>query len=243
MNAADRLREFLAEAKLSQRGAARAMEIDERTMRRYCSGELPVPKVVWLALETVRRNRESMMKTRIEHNGFTIEVTRDNADQVRAVVDTATGESRTVAGEDWPVIDAESAAAIIGCDPGILRHYLSRLDYALSCIGAYLITDEILECERMASDPRAATIRVKAYTSFGAEFAQEMTLADALRRHASHRNAHQPQSGVRLAKDASTWIPDDDDPNGGQMEATLDRDPRKLVEAARELLTEVLPSE
>lgn len=242
MNAADRLREFLAEAKLSQRGAARAMGIDERTMRRYCAGELPVPKVVWLALETVRRNQESMsMKTRIEHKGFTIEVTRDNADQVRAVVDTATGESRMVAGEDRPMIDAESAAAIIGCDPGILRHYLSRLDYALSCIGAYLITDEMLECERMASDPRSETIKVRAYTSFGAEFAQEMTLADALRRHASHRNAHQPQSGVGLAKDASTWIPDDDDPNGGQMEATLDRDPRKLVEAARELLNRSAP--
>jgi plasmid maintenance system antidote protein VapI len=57
MNDADRLREFLEKAELSQRGAARAIEIDERTMRRYCAGELPVPKVVWLALETVKRKK------------------------------------------------------------------------------------------------------------------------------------------------------------------------------------------
>jgi plasmid maintenance system antidote protein VapI len=51
MTDAERLRAKLAEAGLSQRGAARLLEIDERTMRRYCAGEYPVPKVVWLALE------------------------------------------------------------------------------------------------------------------------------------------------------------------------------------------------
>lgn len=54
---ADRLRELLADAAISQRGAARELDIDERTMRRYCAGELPVPKVVWLALETVKRKK------------------------------------------------------------------------------------------------------------------------------------------------------------------------------------------
>lgn len=50
MNATD-FRKLLEAAGLSQRGAARELEIDERTMRRYCSGELPVPKPVALAVE------------------------------------------------------------------------------------------------------------------------------------------------------------------------------------------------
>lgn len=44
------LRKVLAGAGLSQRGAARRLGIDERTMRRYCAGDLPVPRVVELAL-------------------------------------------------------------------------------------------------------------------------------------------------------------------------------------------------
>ena len=43
-------RAALALAGLTQRGAARALEINERTVRRYCAG-YPVPRVVWLALE------------------------------------------------------------------------------------------------------------------------------------------------------------------------------------------------
>lgn len=43
-------RDALALAGLTQRGAARALEINERTVRRYCAGH-PVPRVVWLALE------------------------------------------------------------------------------------------------------------------------------------------------------------------------------------------------
>lgn len=43
-------RVFLARAGLTQRGAARALEINERTVRRYAAGT-PVPRVVWLALE------------------------------------------------------------------------------------------------------------------------------------------------------------------------------------------------
>ena len=43
-------RAALARAGLTQRGAARALEINERTVRRYAAGT-PVPRVVWLALE------------------------------------------------------------------------------------------------------------------------------------------------------------------------------------------------
>ena len=43
-------RAALARAGLTQRGAARALDINERTVRRYAAGA-PVPRVVWLALE------------------------------------------------------------------------------------------------------------------------------------------------------------------------------------------------
>jgi hypothetical protein len=44
------LQSFLDRHGLSQRGAAAAVGIGERTMRRYVAGDLPVPVVVELAL-------------------------------------------------------------------------------------------------------------------------------------------------------------------------------------------------
>jgi hypothetical protein len=42
---------MLTDAGLSQRGAARMLEISERTMRHYCAGDYPVPHSVILALK------------------------------------------------------------------------------------------------------------------------------------------------------------------------------------------------
>lgn len=42
----------LRRAGLTQRGAARALGINERTVRRYAAGE-PVPTVVWIALRAL----------------------------------------------------------------------------------------------------------------------------------------------------------------------------------------------
>jgi hypothetical protein len=54
------LRTVLTDAGLSQCAAARALDIDPRTMRRYVAGELPVPTVVALALaEIIRQRRRS----------------------------------------------------------------------------------------------------------------------------------------------------------------------------------------
>ena len=50
---ATQLRDQLARLGLSQRGLARELDLDERLIRRFCAGELPVPKVVWLALEAL----------------------------------------------------------------------------------------------------------------------------------------------------------------------------------------------
>jgi hypothetical protein len=44
------LKKLLARAALSQVGAARALDISDRNMRRYIAGELPIPRVVKYAL-------------------------------------------------------------------------------------------------------------------------------------------------------------------------------------------------
>ncbi len=49
--AADRLREALAEANLSQRAAARSLGVDERTMRYWCAGKPEPPAMAFMALE------------------------------------------------------------------------------------------------------------------------------------------------------------------------------------------------
>ncbi len=51
------LADLLGAAGLSQRAAARALGINERTMRRYVSGDSPVPRVIVLALERLRDTR------------------------------------------------------------------------------------------------------------------------------------------------------------------------------------------
>jgi plasmid maintenance system antidote protein VapI len=47
---AGQLQKLLDRAGLSQRGAAKALEINERTMRKYVSGDSPIPKTVELAM-------------------------------------------------------------------------------------------------------------------------------------------------------------------------------------------------
>jgi hypothetical protein len=44
------LKRMLKHAGLSQRGLAKELQINERTMRRYVSGEQPIPKVVEYAI-------------------------------------------------------------------------------------------------------------------------------------------------------------------------------------------------
>jgi transcriptional regulator with XRE-family HTH domain len=56
---AAQLKRALAHAGLSQRGAAKRLEINERTMRRYVSGEQPVPRVVEYALKWIASSGDS----------------------------------------------------------------------------------------------------------------------------------------------------------------------------------------
>lgn len=50
----------LARAGLTQRGAARVLGINERTVRRYAAGE-PVPTVVWLVLNSLATEVEKIL--------------------------------------------------------------------------------------------------------------------------------------------------------------------------------------
>lgn len=45
------LRALLAACGRSQRGMAKALDINERTMRYYASGELPIPRAVEYAIK------------------------------------------------------------------------------------------------------------------------------------------------------------------------------------------------
>ena len=58
---ADILRQYLQEAGYSQRAAARELRIEDRTMRRYLSGDQAVPPTVFLSirhLAMMKRNSE-----------------------------------------------------------------------------------------------------------------------------------------------------------------------------------------
>lgn len=66
---ADKLRAKLDEIGLGQCGAARALGIDPRTMRRYCSGKWKVPRTVWLSLDAlhfVGVGRSSVVRDALE---------------------------------------------------------------------------------------------------------------------------------------------------------------------------------
>lgn len=48
---ADRVRELIRRAGLTQCGAARELGVDERTVRYWCSGQIKPPRMAFLALE------------------------------------------------------------------------------------------------------------------------------------------------------------------------------------------------
>jgi hypothetical protein len=52
------LQRLLSDAGFSQRGAAKAIGIHERTMRKYVLGESPVPKLVECALHWALKQEE-----------------------------------------------------------------------------------------------------------------------------------------------------------------------------------------
>jgi ribosome-binding protein aMBF1 (putative translation factor) len=59
---ADRVRELITQLGLSQRAIAKELDINDRVMRYYCSGEQPVPRVVMLALEHLVCLQRQVMK-------------------------------------------------------------------------------------------------------------------------------------------------------------------------------------
>jgi plasmid maintenance system antidote protein VapI len=53
------LQKLLDRAGLSQRGAAKTLGINERTMRKYVAGDAEVPRVVELAVRRLAEHKES----------------------------------------------------------------------------------------------------------------------------------------------------------------------------------------
>jgi transcriptional regulator with XRE-family HTH domain len=60
LSVAERLRERIKEAGLSQRAAARELGVDERTMRYWCAGEYTPPPMALRALDPRVRHHESL---------------------------------------------------------------------------------------------------------------------------------------------------------------------------------------
>ena len=73
---ADRLRDLLKRAGLSQRAAARLLKIEERTMREWCAGQGKPPASVFRALSPRLTHTEYLQRT-IESNEKTIEALQD----------------------------------------------------------------------------------------------------------------------------------------------------------------------
>jgi hypothetical protein len=70
---ADILRALLARAELSQRGAAKLLGIDERTMRMWCAGQGEAPASVYRALDP-RLTYSEYLRERIEENEQTLQL-------------------------------------------------------------------------------------------------------------------------------------------------------------------------
>jgi transcriptional regulator with XRE-family HTH domain len=73
---ADRLRDLLKRAGLSQRAAARLLNIEERTMREWCAGQGEVPASVFRALSPRLTHTENLQRL-IDLNEKMIEAMRD----------------------------------------------------------------------------------------------------------------------------------------------------------------------
>jgi transcriptional regulator with XRE-family HTH domain len=75
---ADRLRAVLKRAELSQRAAARLLDIEERTMRQWCAGQGKPPASVYRALDPRLTHTENLRRM-VESNEKTIEALQDGS--------------------------------------------------------------------------------------------------------------------------------------------------------------------
>jgi hypothetical protein len=89
------IRRQLTAASLSQRAAAKRLEIDERTMRRSCSGELPVPTKVSMALNWlgIIRGNEKVIEFVNEHGAKLVYELQDRSSDI---TEQETGRLRSI---------------------------------------------------------------------------------------------------------------------------------------------------
>lgn len=135
-----------------------------------------------------------------EGSTITVEFPAARADVVRRLIETVHGQ----APHGWgPAVDPERAAdalALPGESADIIRHHMCRLTYVLGRVGACLITDQVLECERLSEDPRTHDVRVPVYWGFSAELPRHVSLSEALVMEAEGRRRDiKMADGVRIA--------------------------------------------
>jgi hypothetical protein len=111
-NPADELRALLERAELSQRGAAKLLGVDERTMRMWCAGQGIAPASVYRALDP-RLTYSEHLRLKIEQNEQLIELHE-------------TGRSHELPREYRPV-DAEATKREVGHLRGRNEKYSSIL--------------------------------------------------------------------------------------------------------------------
>jgi hypothetical protein len=95
---ANAIRAQLDQLGMSQRAAAHELAITERTMRRYCSGEADVPRVIFLALHLIElaQKNEKQRKWLAEHGVKLAYVSHDGSDMdMTKHEDTRLGERAT----------------------------------------------------------------------------------------------------------------------------------------------------
>lgn len=92
---ANAIRAQLEKLGMSQRAAAHELAITERTMRRYCSGEADVPRVIFLALHLIElAQKDDKERNWLAKRGVRLAyVRRDGSDlDVTKQEDTRLGE-------------------------------------------------------------------------------------------------------------------------------------------------------
>jgi plasmid maintenance system antidote protein VapI len=85
---AQQLISLLHTMELSQRGAARAIGLNERTIRKYVAGDAPIPRTVELALQRLRIGRQ--------HEALLAEL-REARDSLNAPLAQTTRKFRAIA--------------------------------------------------------------------------------------------------------------------------------------------------
>jgi transcriptional regulator with XRE-family HTH domain len=150
---ADRLRALLTRAGLSQRGAARLLNVEERTMRQWCAGQGTPPVSVFRALSPRLTHMENVHRL-IEENEMSIKAMQDGRITGSGYSPPLAGpESVTVAIEHLRKLN-EQHHALLRVDRAFLRQQEAFLDLNSQSLphSDGVLTDESMSEARAAQE-------------------------------------------------------------------------------------------